>query len=382
MKIKIKHPNYMLVGSDFSAQEVRMGAFASQDMGMINAYSSGQDLYALIASAAFGKPYDQCLEFYPEGTKITFEGEEIICGNKTHTNPEGKKRRQNAKPICIGSLYQRGITSIAEQIKKTKEETQQMMDNFYEKFPRLKEWMDEQKTFVKKNGYVDNWAGRRRRLPDAQLPRYEIKYSGKSSINDFNPLLGCSNRENSQLINKYETLLAGIKSKKDYDKIKALAEKENIEIHDNQAKIAQAESQSVNYPCQSGGADVTKKAMINIDKDPELKKLGFELLLTIHDEVIGQCPAENADKVAELLPKMMVNTAIECGINVPMKCDPTVESHWYETEVIGALNSHYNDYLKTMNEEEALNKLFEDNSELSEEQILGIMKEHKEYLFN
>ena len=99
VKIKIKKPQYILVGADFSAQEVRMGSYASQDQDMINTYNSGVDLYALIASAAFDMPYEQCLEFYPSGEKIIYEGEEVITGVKTHTNLEGKKRRQDAKPI-------------------------------------------------------------------------------------------------------------------------------------------------------------------------------------------------------------------------------------------------------------------------------------------
>ncbi len=80
--IKVKKPNYVLVGSDFSAQEVRMGAYASQDQSMIGAYNEGKDLYALIASAAFDMPYEQCLEFFEEGKIIDFEGEKVICGNE------------------------------------------------------------------------------------------------------------------------------------------------------------------------------------------------------------------------------------------------------------------------------------------------------------
>ncbi len=371
----------ILVGSDFSAQEVRMGAFASQDKNMIEAYSSGQDLYALIASAAFGKPYNECLEFYPEGTKIIFEGQEVICGNKTHTNLEGKKRRQNAKPICIGSLYQRGIPSIAEQIGKTKEETQEMMNKFYAGFPRLKQWMDEQKEFVKKNGYVDNWAGRRRRLPDAMLPRYEIKPLVNSTT-CFNPILGCKATLNPTIINKYLTKLNGIRSRREYEDIKAEALNEGVEIHDNNGKIAQAERQSVNYPCQSGGADLTKRALINIYNSKEFNDLGFELLLTIHDEIIGQCPVENAEKIAELLPKIMVDTAMQCGINVPMKCDATVEKRWYESEVISMLSDHYNKFLSKMPEVEAFKSLCEENSELTEDQIKGVIYDHKDYLFS
>ena len=40
--------------------------------------------------------------------------------------------------------------------------------------------------------------------------------------------------------------------------------------------------------------------MINVDKDPRLKELGFELLIPVHDELIGQCPVENAEEVSKI----------------------------------------------------------------------------------
>ena len=289
-----------------------------------------------------------------------------------YTNVEGKKRRQSAKPIVIGSLYQRGVKSISEQIGKSLEETQEIMDKFYAGFPRLKQWMDEQKEFVRKNGYVDNWNGRRRRLPDAQLPKYTVKLDENAKTN-FNPLLHCTVNSNNELILKYQRQLETIQYRKEYEAIKANAATEGVEIINNNAKIAQCERQSVNYPCQSGGADVTKLAMLNIDKDPELKALGFELLLPVHDELIGQCPLENADKVAELLPKLMVQTAIDAGINVPMSCDPTVESCWYEEEIMGKLNSKFGKLLVDMDKEEAYNIIYEEFSELTPEQIYGVL---------
>lgn len=69
---------------------------------MIKAYSEGKDLYAVIASMSFDKPYEDCLEFYPEGTKIIYEGQEVICGKKTHQNKEGKERRTQAKSVLLG----------------------------------------------------------------------------------------------------------------------------------------------------------------------------------------------------------------------------------------------------------------------------------------
>ena len=69
---------------------------------MIQAYKDGKDLYAEIASVSFNFTYEDCLEFYPEGTVIEFEGQKVTCGNKTHLNKEGKHRRSMAKSILLG----------------------------------------------------------------------------------------------------------------------------------------------------------------------------------------------------------------------------------------------------------------------------------------
>lgn len=69
---------------------------------MITAYEERKDLYSVIASMSFDRKYEDCLEFYPEGTKIYHDGKEVICGYKTHKNKEGTKYRSMAKSILLG----------------------------------------------------------------------------------------------------------------------------------------------------------------------------------------------------------------------------------------------------------------------------------------
>lgn len=75
-------------------------------------------------------------------------------------------------------------------------------------------------------------------------------------------------------------------------------------------------------------ADMTKKAMIAINNDNLLKEWDFHLLLQVHDEVIGECPIENANKCAERLSYLMIESAKE-KISVPMKCDAEITKVWY-----------------------------------------------------
>ena len=240
-------PGYKIIGSDFSAQEPRLTAFYAQDENMINAYLEGKDLYSVIASMSFDRKYEDCLEFYPEGTKIIFEGQEVICGKKTHLNKEGKQYRTYAKSILLGVLYGRGARSVGEQIGKNVDEAQEIIDKFFKAFPKVQKWINESMQNAHTYGYVEDIAGRRRRLPDIQLPKYEIKFVDKNQqLNgSFNPFIGCTDRIDdvtNKLLNKYKTKLDKIRYAKEYENIKAEALKEGLEIHSNTGFIAQAEN--------------------------------------------------------------------------------------------------------------------------------------------
>lgn len=351
-----------------------------------------QDLYSLIASKIYNNSYEDNLEFYPEGTKIMYEGKEVICGKKTHTNKSGKIRRQDSKSVLIGLIYGRGSASICDQINETrlqkggdlitKEEAQNLIDNIYKSFPRLKEWMDETHDFVHKNGYIDEVFGRRRRLPDAMLPKYSIVPTETANLNNFNPLIGCSNKVDTQKIKKYKEMLNNIRSKRDYENIKKAALNDGLEIHDNTGYISQAERQAVNFQAQAASSEINKLSMIALDRNPRLKELGFQLLLTIHDEVIGQCPSENAEEVAAILPEIMTKVG-EDKMAVPLKADSGIVRHWYEDDLIASLNESYNKLIKAeFSEEDALDSIIKEHTELLPEQIRSVLKGEKDYLWN
>lgn len=370
-EFKIKHPQCVFVGADFSALEVRTAVFSSHDEKMKQAYEEGKDLYSLIASMAYEVPYESCLEFYPEGTELEIEGKKIICGKKEYTNKEGKARRQASKSLLIGSIYQRGTASIAEQIKKTKEEAQELLNNFYKNFPTITAWMDQKKKDCMRLGYSEDAFGRRRRLPDATLPRYEITSNG-NVIDQFNPFLGCKDRINNSIIEKYQKKLENVKSRKEYEQIQAEAKAEKIIIHDNNPKIQQALRQSVNYPCQSLGADIVKQLMLNIDKDPILIDLGYRLLIQVHDEVIGECPEENGQKVADRLVELMLQTPRDMGIDVPMSADAYIVRNWYEDELTTSILSTIMDN-GNLSKDELFELISKNHPELTPESIWGVI---------
>jgi hypothetical protein len=129
----------------------------------------------------------------------------------------------------------------------------------------------------------------------------------------------------------------------------------------------------VNARVQGGAATMSKKAMIKVYHDEELKKLGFRLMLAVHDELIGECPVENAEKVADRLCDLMKSSALpECV--TPFKCDPTIENVWYETDYSDNIRQTYNKLCKTMSEEEAFQQLLITNSECTEERLNNFLQ--------
>lgn len=72
---------YKIVGSDYSGQELRVATFLSKDPILLKSYAEDKDVYAMIASMIFNIPYEDCLEFYPEGTELEIDGKKIIAGN-------------------------------------------------------------------------------------------------------------------------------------------------------------------------------------------------------------------------------------------------------------------------------------------------------------
>lgn len=338
---------------------------------MRDAYLQGRDLYSVIASQSFNVPYEDCLEFYPEGTVIEFEGKKVTCGYKTHQNKDGKGRRTQAKSILLGLLYGRGAASIGEQIHKTPEEAQEILDKFFTAFPSVKTWIENSQKFCRENGYVEDVAGRRRRLPDIQLPKYTIRYKNKNVSSEFNPFLGCVGVVGEdKLIRSYREQLEKVKGNKQYAAIKSRAEADGIEILNNGGFISQAERQCVNARVQGSAATLTKCALISIYYDQRLRDIGAKLVNTVHDEILLEVPKENSERCEELLTENMVTSARVWVPIIPMKCDTYNVDAWYMDEYQVVIESEYKKLVESgMSDEDAEAKVVANHSELLPEQI-------------
>lgn len=302
---------YIMMSADYSQQEIKGMAQMCGDEGMIEAFRQGKDFYAEIASVAFGYPYEECREFRPDGT----------------TNPDGKERRAQAKSILLGINYGRGAASIAEQLGCTKNEAERIKDLVFKGFPAIAEFEKQSFEMAETNGYVTTLWGRKRRLPSMLLPDYEFEYI--ESHDSLDPLdFGDDDAEEivpDSVIRRYLGMInrAGFKGK---GKVIAQARNEGIKIIDHTRD--KDYTKIVNARIQGTAADMSKLAMIALNNDERLKELGFRMLIPIHDEILAECPEENAAEVVPRFAKIMSEAPGERFV-VPISCDVEITHRWY-----------------------------------------------------
>ena len=302
-----------MVGADFSQQEPRILAHLCGDENMINAYRTGKDLYSTMASLAFKVPYEDCREFREDGS----------------VNKEGKKRRSHIKGIVLGLMYGRGDASVAENLGISIDEAKNLSNSLFEAFPKMKEYIEKSKVEAKKIGYTTTLWGRRRYLKHIQKDKYEFKY-GINRPTNFDPLFDSNDDIDNEVPQNIKDHYIELLEKANYSQRKNIvyqAQNEGIIITDNSGYLAESERQVVNGIVQGSAADMTKRAMVALYNNKELRDLGFRLLMSVHDENIGECPRENIKKVRELLSNIMIKANDRCS--VPMKCDAEVSEYWY-----------------------------------------------------
>jgi DNA polymerase I-like protein with 3'-5' exonuclease and polymerase domains len=347
----IADPGMVIVGGDFSQQEPRILAHFSQDQDLIGTYNAGKDLYATAAARTFNKTYWECMEKWEDGS----------------ANPNGKKLRGMMKNILLGIMYGRGPASVAEKTGQTLEEAKKTINDFYEAYPVVKEWMDGSVQMAKEKGYVTTISGRRRRLPNIQLPPYTIKDNRIKTISDESILfedIQISQTEEDNLMTYYREKLDKTKNRFQIEAIAKEAKTQGIEIEDNTGWIATATRQCVNARIQGSAASVSKLAMIAIYNDKRLRDLGFKTLYVIHDEIAGQCPKENAEEVSQILKEVMIESAKEV-CSVTMKVDTYTLKHWYGDDCSDVIKDKYDKLCKEMSPEEAFDIIDKENEEIS-----------------
>ena len=302
----IARPGRKLVSVDFSQQEVRILAALADDQTMIDAFMSGKDFYALMASIVFNLPYEQC-------------GKHGVNGAK----------RNQMKSVVLGLNYSMGIKSLAEDLGTTEEEAKTIVDSFYKACPKVHAFQDACLQFAKTHGYNETMFKHRRYYKGlgyaAQgLPRFEI----------FGPGLQNGNVTEEEVMQKLYDFKNNRTALKDFIKeLEAPAKRKEtkhlaIYVRDREMTAFSEERQATNSVIQGTGAEMTKLAAIVVQDDQELKALDAHIVNFIHDEIMIEAPEENAQRAGDRLAEIMNDVCADMLNGLPGGAEPDIMYRW------------------------------------------------------
>ena len=362
-------PGYVLFGLDYSQQEVMMFATLTQDEKMLNTLKAGKDFYADLASTIFNTPYEENLEFRPDGSY----------------NLEGKTRRSIAKNIVLGVLYCKGARATAEDFKKSRkiegkvtkeelEEAEDIINKFWKNYPKAKNFVDSSVNKAYSEGIAEGIFGYIRHLPDLLLNKYDFVYEDS----EFNPLLNSSGNKEcpEKYIDYYTSKLDNVKFRSDKDNIIEEAKNKGIKITSNESRIAKAYREIINSQVQGSAASLTKRAMVLIHNDPLLKSLGARLLISIHDEIQIEVPKENLEQAVKRASYLYLHAGGKY-INIPLKTDADIcpisyrgLSNWYKTSRTAHIKDSYLKIDNSISFKDKVNILLKEYEEYTEDEVL------------
>jgi DNA polymerase I-like protein with 3'-5' exonuclease and polymerase domains len=139
--LRASSAGFVLLSADYSQIEMRVFAHVTNDAALIELFAKGGDVYVALAADVFSKP----------ASVITDE------------------ERGRAKVICLGVMYGMGAVAAAAKMGVTVQQATSIMRNFFAKYSRAKQWMEELKNEARSNGFIVTISGRRRYLDSADL---------------------------------------------------------------------------------------------------------------------------------------------------------------------------------------------------------------------
>jgi DNA polymerase-1 len=206
---------HKIVAADYSQIELRIMAHLSEDAGLLNAFEQELDVHRATAAEVFGVGLDQ-------------------------VTPE---MRRSAKAINFGLIYGMSAFGLAKQLRLGRNEAQQYIDRYFERYPGVQRYMNETRSLAHEQGYVETLFGRRLYLPD---------------IN---------------------------------------ARNKNLQLA--------AERTAINAPMQGTAADIIKTAMISVDSWLAESQLDARIIMQVHDELVLEVADAHIDIVSKAVRQHM-----------------------------------------------------------------------------
>jgi len=165
-KMFIPPPGYLLIEFDYSQAELRLVAEMAQDIAMIEIFQRDYNIHVATACKING------------GIDLYNKVKSILKDENHPDNYFWETQKKFAKTINFGILYGETEYKLAQQLGVSIEEAKEFMNTWFESYPQVTKWIKAQHAFARKNGYVSNVFGRRRRLPDAMYTFMEAKKEG------------------------------------------------------------------------------------------------------------------------------------------------------------------------------------------------------------
>ncbi|MEE4286718.1 MAG: DNA polymerase, partial [Mariniphaga sp.] len=220
---------HIFLSADYSQIELRIMAALSGDEEMLKAFSEGKDIHAITASKIYKVPENE----------VTSD------------------MRRKAKTANFGIIYGISAFGLSQRLNIPRTEAKELIDGYFENFPKIKAFMDKQIELAGKKGYVQTIKGRKRYLND---------------------------------INSANAVVRGM-----------------------------AERNAINAPIQGSAADIIKVAMINIFEKFKNEMLKSKMVLQVHDELNFDVYKPELEKVKQIVKNEMENAVeLEVPLTVEM----------------------------------------------------------------
>lgn len=234
----------LLCSLDYSQIELRILAHFSQDEKLISAFKKGEDIH-------------------------TFTACEIFQVSPNDVTPE---MRRKSKIINFGIVYGMSAYGLAKELKISTKEAETIINQYFNRYPKIKDYIQETLEFAKKNGYVKTLVGRKRYIPEIYSSNKTIKELGQ--------------------------------------------------------RIA------INTPIQGSAADLIKCAMVALHKELKRNKLKSAIILQVHDELVLEVPENEVEIIKKIAPEIMENPFeylnLPYRIDVPIKVNFSFGKNWAE----------------------------------------------------
>ncbi|SMH32316.1 DNA polymerase I [Mesorhizobium australicum] len=238
----VAEPGHRLISADYSQIELRVLAHVADIPQLKKAFSEGADIHAITASEMFNVP---------------------VAGMPSEI-------RRRAKAINFGIIYGISAFGLANQLSIPREEASDYIKRYFERFPGIRDYIEETKEFARREGYVETIFGRRIHYPEIRSPN--------PSVRAFN------------------------------------------------------ERASTNARLQGTAADIIRRAMIRMDAALVAAELdAVRMLLQVHDELIFEAREEDVELAIPVIREVMENAAMPAvSMSVPLSVDARAAHNWDE----------------------------------------------------